>query len=49
MKRWIPFLTPEPLVSVLRLTGMVASDARGRVVLNDASLAPLIEKAFPRR
>ncbi|MGC9368592.1 MAG: S49 family peptidase [Paracoccaceae bacterium] len=49
MKRWIPFLTPGPLVSVLRLTGMVASDARGRVVLNDASLAPLVEKAFTRR
>lgn len=48
MKRWIPFLSSAPLVSVLRLTGMVASDARGRVVLNDASLAPLIEKAFTR-
>jgi signal peptide peptidase SppA len=48
MKRWIPFLKREPLVSVLRLTGMIASDARGRVVLNDASLAPLIEKAFTR-
>ena len=48
MKRWIPFLQREPLVSVLRLTGMIASDARGRMVLNDASLAPLVEKAFTR-
>ncbi|WP_212524982.1 S49 family peptidase [Actibacterium sp. MT2.3-13A] len=48
MKRWIPFLTPEPLVAVLRLNGMIAADARGRVVLNDAGLAPLIEKAFSR-
>lgn len=44
MKRWIPFLNAEPTVSVVRLQGMIASGARGQ--LNDAALAPLIERAF---
>lgn len=46
MKRFIPFLKKEPTVSVLRLQGIIATAGPGR--LNDASLAPMIEKAFRR-
>lgn len=46
MKRWIPFLKSEPTVAVIRLQGVIASGSRG--ALNDASLAPVIEKAFSR-
>lgn len=48
MRRWIPFLTQAPVVSVLRLNGMIASGAPGRRSLNDAGLAPEIEKAFKK-
>lgn len=47
MKRWIPFLKPNPVVSVIRLNGTIAAGARG-VSLNDAALAPMIERAFQR-
>ncbi len=43
MKRLIPFIKHPPLVPVLRLSGIIATGSRG---LNDAGLAPLIEKAF---
>ncbi|MCK4713399.1 MAG: S49 family peptidase, partial [Marinosulfonomonas sp.] len=46
MKRWIPFLKPNPLVAVIRLSGVIASG--GRAALNDEILAPVIEKAFKR-
>ncbi len=46
MKRWIPFLKSDPTIAVLRLSGVISAGGRG--VLNDASLAPLIEKAFSR-
>ncbi|KAF0675992.1 S49 family peptidase [Profundibacterium mesophilum] len=46
MKRFIPFLKSGPLVSVIRLQGMIASSGPNR--LNDATLAPVIEKAFRR-
>jgi serine protease SohB len=46
MKRWIPFLKSDPLVSVVRLSGVIS--AAGRGALNDASLAPVLEKAFGR-
>ena len=39
-------MTPDPLVAVLRLSGVIASGARGW--LSDATLAPLIDKAFSR-
>lgn len=45
MKRWIPFLKSDPVVSVVRLNGMIASGGRG---LNDQGVAPLIEKAFAK-
>lgn len=44
MKRWIPFLKSNPTVAVIRLSGTIASGGRG--ALNDASLGPIIEKAF---
>ncbi len=43
MRRFIPFLKKPPLVPVIRLQGQIAASGRG---LNDAGLAPLIEKAF---
>ncbi|MEL7106941.1 MAG: S49 family peptidase [Pseudomonadota bacterium] len=47
MKRFIPFMPQEPVVSVVRMQGVIASGGRG-ASLNDASLAPLIERAFAR-
>jgi serine protease SohB len=46
MKQWLPFLNSDPSVAVIRLSGMIAASGRG--ALNDASLAPIIEKAFTK-
>lgn len=46
MRRFIPFLKSPPLVSVLRLHGIIAAGTRG--TLNDAGLATLIQKAFTK-
>jgi serine protease SohB len=46
MRRFIPFVRRRPAVAVLRLNGTI-SPGRGPT-LNDAALAPLIEKAFRR-
>ena len=46
MKQWLPFIKSDPVVSVIRLSGMISTGGRG--ALNDESLAPLIEKAFTR-
>lgn len=43
MRRFVPFIKHPPLVPVLRLSGTITTGSRG---LNDAGLAPLIEKAF---
>ncbi|QDY70305.1 S49 family peptidase [Qingshengfaniella alkalisoli] len=43
-----PFKRKHPVVSVLRLQGVIASQARSGSSLNDATLAPLIEKAFTK-
>jgi serine protease SohB len=43
MKRFIPFVKSPPRVAVLRLQGMIGS---GRAPLNDAAMAPIIERAF---
>lgn len=43
MKRFIPFLNPAPKVAVIRLNGVIGT---GRAPLNDAALAPVIERAF---
>ena len=48
MKRFLPFVKADPAVAVLRLQGVIASGGRG-ATLNDAGLAPLIERAFRRR
>lgn len=47
MKRFIPFIKPDPVVPVIRLQGVIASGPRGPS-LNDAGLAPLIERAFKK-
>ncbi len=46
MKRFIPFLKSEPTVAVVRLAGVIGG--QGRASLNDASLGPVIEKAFAK-
>ncbi len=43
MRRFIPFLPKPATVPVIRLSGAIAASQRA---LNDAALAPLIEKAF---
>ncbi|MCX7566884.1 S49 family peptidase [Sulfitobacter sp. F26169L] len=46
MKQWLPFLKSDPTVAVIRLSGMIGTTGRG--ALNDASLGPVIEKAFSK-
>lgn len=46
MKIRIPFLNKPPLVPVIRLQGAIGSGGRFGAGLNDAALAPLIERAF---
>ncbi len=48
MKRYIPFLKSPPRVAVIRLQGIISAGGRAGAGLNDASLAPMIEKAFQR-
>ena len=47
MRRFIPFVKTPPLVSVIRLQGIIAAQARG-AALNDAGLAALVQRAFTR-
>ena len=46
MMRFLPLLHRHPRVAVIRLHGAIASGPRGRI--NDATFAPLIERAFRR-
>jgi len=46
MKLPVPFRKKSPTVAVIRLNGAIASGGRGS--LNDAGLAPIIEKAFAK-
>lgn len=46
MKRWIPFLQSDPVVAVVRLSGAIGAGGRGS--LNDATLGPVLDKAFKR-
>ncbi|WP_093743478.1 S49 family peptidase [Sulfitobacter delicatus] len=46
MRIRLPFLKSSPSVSVIRLSGVIG--AQGRAVLNDATMGPVIEKAFSR-
>ncbi|MEM9248463.1 MAG: S49 family peptidase [Pseudomonadota bacterium] len=43
MQRYLPFLPSRPLVNVVRMNGVIAAGERG---LSDASVAPLLERAF---
>lgn len=45
MRRFIPFLKSPPRVAVIRLQGIISAGGRGGG-LNDAGLAPVIERAF---
>jgi serine protease SohB len=45
MKQYIPFIAKDPVVAVIRLNGMIAAGSRG---LNDAVMAPPVERAFAR-
>ena len=45
MQRFIPFLKSSPVVSVIRLSGVISSGGRG---LNDAGMAAVIDRAFKR-
>lgn len=47
MRRFIPFIKAKPVVSVLRLQGIIAAQARGGA-LSDAGLSSLIQKAFTK-
>lgn len=46
MKNWLPFVKSGPSVAVIRLAGVIGGQGRG--TLNDAALAPVIEKAFAK-
>jgi serine protease SohB len=48
MRRFIPFLRQFPFVPVIRLEGAIGQAGRFGAMLNDAGLAPVIEKAFAR-
>lgn len=47
MRLRLPFLKNPPLVSVVRLQGAIGATGRG-AMLNDAALAPVLERAFKR-
>lgn len=44
MKLRLPFMKKPPLVAVVRLSGAIGAGSRG--ALNDATMAPVLEKAF---
>lgn len=46
MRRFIPFVKSSPVVSVVRLNGVIAAGMRG--TLNDQGLAGMIQKAFTK-
>ncbi|MFT6675498.1 MAG: serine protease SohB [Sulfitobacter sp.] len=46
MRQWLPFLKSDPVVAVIRLSGVIGTQGRG--ALNDTTLAPMIEKAFAK-
>ncbi len=46
MKRFIPFMTPDPVVAVVRLSGSIGSGARSP--LSDEAIGPVLERAFRR-
>ncbi|MCB2115994.1 MAG: S49 family peptidase [Rhodobacteraceae bacterium] len=48
MRRFIPFLKSPLRVSVIRLQGAISAGGRVGAGLNDAALAPVIERAFAK-
>jgi signal peptide peptidase SppA len=49
MKKYLPFIKTTPLVSVVRLNGVIASGGRfGSSNLNDSGLAAVLERAFSK-
>ncbi len=46
MKNWLPFIKSDPIVAVVRMSGVIGT--QGRMALNDAALAPVLEKAFAK-
>ena len=46
MKNWLPFMKSGPTVAVIRLSGMIGGMGRG--TLTDATLGPVIDKAFSK-
>lgn len=47
MKRFVPFMKPDPLVAVVRLQGAIIASPRA-TGLSDQSVAPAVERAFRR-
>ena len=45
MKRWIPFLKSAPVISVVRVVGVIATGGRSSTI-NEENLSPYLEKAF---
>ena len=48
MRHYLPFLPKVPTVAVVRLNGVIAPSARPGSALNDAGIAPLLERAFKK-
>jgi len=48
MKRWIPFVKSDPLVAVVRLSGMISAGNRTGGGISDQTVGPLLERAFRR-
>lgn len=48
MRKFIPFVKKSPFVPVIRLSGTIGGGSRFSPALNDAALAPQIERAFSR-
>jgi signal peptide peptidase SppA len=48
MRKYIPFLKSRPTIPVIRLSGAIGGGSRFSPGLNDAALAPLIDRAFTR-
>ena len=46
MRLWLPFIKTSPTVAVVRLSGAIGMPGRGS--LSDATVAPILERAFRR-
>lgn len=46
MKRWIPFVKADPLVAVVRLSGIISSGGRLASGISDQGVASMLERAF---